>query len=251
MHRAIWEREEIKMDVQRNRGGVCALIIAAATALLGLGASAAFADAVKPLTVVELFTSQGCSSCPPANANLIELSKRPGILALSFGVTYWDRLGWKDIFAKPEYTDRQEAYETPLGRDGPFTPQMVVNGRADVVGNRISEVDQLIAEQTRPNAPTLQLKDHALTIGEGNAPDGKADIWLVTYDERTVNVPVKRGENTGRTLPHKNVVYGLTKLGSWDGKAETVDVPAAKPGLRTAILVQTPNGGPILAAATE
>ncbi len=236
------------MGAQRNRGG--ALAIFAATAMLGLGAGAAFAD-MKPLTVVELFTSQGCSSCPPANANLIELSKRPGILALSFGVTYWDRLGWKDIFAKPEYTDRQETYEAPLGRDGPFTPQMVINGRADVVGNRIGEVDRLIATQGKVNALSLDLKGRSLTIGEGTAPAGKADIWFVTYDERTVNVSVKRGENTGRTLPHKNVVHSLTKLGSWDGKAETVDVPAATPGLRTAILVQTPNGGPILAAATQ
>lgn len=239
------------MGVQRNRSGMRALTIFAATAMLGLGVSATFAEDMTPLTVVELFTSQGCSSCPPANANLIELSKRPGILALSFGVTYWDRLGWKDIFAKPEFTDRQETYETPLGRDGPFTPQMVVNGRADVVGNRISEVDQLIAEQGKVNAPSLELTDRLLIIGEGNAPDARADIWLVTYDERTVNVPVKRGENTGRTLPHKNVVHSLTRLGTWDGKAQAVDVPAVKPGLRTAILVQAPNGGPILAAATQ
>lgn len=239
------------MGAQRNRIQRRALAICTAVALLGLGAGAAFADEMKPLTVVELFTSQGCSSCPPANANLIELSKRPGILALSFGVTYWDRLGWKDVFAKPEYTVRQETYEAPLGRDGPFTPQMVVNGRADVVGNRIAEVDQLIAAQGKVNALSLDLKGRSLTIGEGSPPDGHADIWLVTYDERTVNVPVKRGENTGRTLPHKNVVHGLTKLGSWNGKTQTVDVPAAGPGLRTAILVQTPNGGPILAAATE
>ncbi len=237
------------MGVQRNRGGMHALAMAAATAILGFGATAAFAGDMKPLTIVELFTSQGCSSCPPANANLIEISKRPGVLALSFGVTYWDRLGWKDIFAKPEYTDRQVNYEKPLGRDGPFTPQVVVNGRADVVGNRIAEIDDLIAEQGR--VPSVDLKDRSLTIGEGTAPAGRADIWFVTYDERTVNVPVKRGENTGRTLPHKNVVHSLTKLGSWSGKAETIDVPAAKPGLRRAILVQAPNGGPILAAATR
>ncbi|PSH54564.1 DUF1223 domain-containing protein [Phyllobacterium brassicacearum] len=239
------------MGVQRNRGGMHALALAAATALLGLGASAALAGDMKPLTVVELFTSQGCSSCPPANANLIEISKRPGVLALSFGVTYWDRLGWKDIFAKPEYTDRQVNYEKPLGRDGPFTPQVVVNGRADVVGNRISEIDDLIAEQGKVATPSLDLTKRKLTIGEGDVPGGKADIWFVTYDERTVNVPVNRGENTGRTLPHKNVVHSLTKVGSWNGRAETIDVPAATPGLRTAILIQAPNGGPILAAVTQ
>jgi hypothetical protein len=239
------------MGVQGNRANLCALAIGVAAAWMCAGTGSASADNMKPLTVVELFTSQGCSSCPPANANLIELSKRPGVLALSFGVTYWDRLGWKDIFAKPEFTNRQETYETPLGRDGPFTPQMVVNGRADVVGNRISEVDQLIAAQAKFIAPSLALKGRSLMIGEGTAPAGGADIWLVTYDERTVNVPVKRGENTGRTLPHKNVVHSLVRLGSWSGKSEMIDVPAAKPGLRTAVLVQVPNGGPILAAATQ
>ena len=139
----------------------------------------------------------------------------------------------------------------PLGRDGPFTPQMVVNGRADVVGNRISEVDQLIKTQGTLSVPRLDLKSRSLTIGEGKAPGGNADIWLVTYNDQTVNVPVRSGENSGHTLPHKNVVHSLTKVGSWSGKPQTVTFPATKPGLRTAVLVQTPNGGPILAAATE
>jgi hypothetical protein len=219
--------------------------------LLGFGASTAFAGSAKPLTVVELFTSQGCSSCPPANANLIEISKRPDVLALSFGVTYWDRLGWKDIFATPEYTDRQITYETPLGRDGPFTPQVVVNGRADVVGNRIGEIDNLIATTPKADAPAVSLKSNSLAIGAGKAPANGADIWLVTYDDKTVNVPVSRGENTGHTLPHKNVVHSLSSLGSWDGKAVTLDIPSAKPGLRTAVLIQAPHGGPILTAATN
>lgn len=239
------------MGIGEKRGSVRKLALAAVTALLGFAASPASADTMKPLTVVELFTSQGCSSCPPANANLIEISKRPGVLALSYGVTYWDRLGWKDIFAKPEFTSRQETYETPLGHDGPFTPQMVVNGRADVVGNRIAEVDQLIAAQGTVDMPSLKLDKGSLTIGASTPPVDKADIWLVTYDERTINVPVKRGENSGETLPHKNVVHGLTKLGSWSGKSETLVLPEVKPGLRKAVLVQVPNGGAILAAATE
>nr|WP_244642430.1 DUF1223 domain-containing protein [Phyllobacterium sp. 628] len=222
-----------------------------AAGLLGFGASSAFADNAKPLTVVELFTSQGCSSCPPTNANLIEISKRPDVLALSFGVTYWDRLGWKDIFATPEYTDRQITYETPLGRDGPFTPQVVVNGRADVVGNRISEINGLIADGQKLEALSVSIKDHSLAIDAGKAPAKGADIWLVTYDDHTVNVPVSRGENTGHTLPHKNVVHSLSNLGTWNGNAVTLDIPATKPGLRTAVLIQTPNGGPILAAATN
>jgi hypothetical protein len=239
------------MIVQRNRSRLRAMVLTAAAALSGLTAGNAFADAMRPLTVVELFTSQGCSSCPPANANLIEISKRPGVLALSYGVTYWDRLGWKDIFAREEFTGRQQVYETPLGHDGPFTPQMVVNGRADVVGNRLPEVERLIAEQGTVSTPKLELGKGLLTIGAGAAPKRRADIWFVTYDERTIDVAVKRGENTGETLPHKNVVHSLTKVGSWAGKAETVQLPAVKTGLRGAILVQEPDGGPILAAARQ
>lgn len=225
--------------------------VSVAVGLLSFDASNAFADSAKPLTVVELFTSQGCSSCPPANANLIEISKRPGVLALSFGVTYWDRLGWKDIFATPEYTDRQITYEMPLGRDGPFTPQVVVNGRADVVGNRIGEIDDLIAKEPKPDALGVTINKNSLAIGAGKAPENGADIWLVTYDDKTINVPVSRGENTGHTLPHKNVVHSLSNLGNWDGKAVTMDIPPTKAGLRTAVLIQTPHGGPILAAATN
>lgn len=225
--------------------------VSAATASLSTIGDAAFAGDHQPLTVVELFTSQGCSSCPPANANLIKLSTRPDVLTLSFSVTYWDRLGWKDTFARPEFTDRQVNYEAPLGRDGPFTPQMVVNGRADAVGNRISEVEQIIDEQGNDNAPTLVLKDRTLSVGEGRGPKGGADIWLVAYDKRTVNVPVKGGENTGRTLPHKDVVHSLTRIGSWSGKAQIMGLPTAPRGLATAVLLQAANGGPILAAATD
>src|SRR3569832_2198047 len=92
--------------------------------------------------VVELFTSQGCSSCPPANANLIELNKNPDILALSFAVTYWDYLGWKDSFGKEEFTDRQVVYEPALGKAGPFTPQMVINGKTTAIGNKLDEVER-------------------------------------------------------------------------------------------------------------
>jgi hypothetical protein len=106
-------------------------------AVIGLSGSASAAD--RPLTVVELFTSQGCSSCPPANANLIKLSKRDDVLALSFAVTYWDYLGWKDSFGKREFTDRQAVYEPALGQSGSYTPQMVVNGRTTTVGNNLAE----------------------------------------------------------------------------------------------------------------
>ncbi|MGX5848271.1 DUF1223 domain-containing protein [Mesorhizobium sp. PL10] len=205
----------------------------------------------QPLTVVELFTSQGCSSCPPANANLIKVKDKPGVLALSFNVTYWDYLGWKDTFGREEFTQRQVRYEPSLGRSGPFTPQVVVNGGADAVGAAPGEIEQLISSSGGTKGPSLSLDSGKIAIGAGSAPGGKADVWLVRYNKGVIEVPVARGENTGRTLPHANVVHSLTKLGSWHGEAATLKLPAAGKGLSTAVLVQTPGGGPILAAAAD
>ncbi|PDQ17471.1 hypothetical protein CN311_29910 [Mesorhizobium sanjuanii] len=218
----------------------------AASILSSIGAAAA-----QPLTVVELFTSQGCSSCPPANANLIKVKDKPGVLALSFNVTYWDYLGWKDTFGKKEFTQRQVTYEPSLGRSGPFTPQVVVNGDTDAVGAAPGEIERLISSSGQPKGPVLSLDGGTISIGAGSAPGGKADVWLVRYASGVVEVPVARGENTGRTLPHANVVHSLTKLGSWTGDAKTLALPAASGGLSSAVLVQTPGGGPILAAATN
>ncbi|MGP0057909.1 MAG: DUF1223 domain-containing protein [Beijerinckiaceae bacterium] len=201
--------------------------------------------------VVELFTSQGCSSCPPANANLIKLSQQPGVLALSFSVTYWDYLGWKDVFGKPEFTNRQAVYEPGLGQPGPFTPQMVVNGHFSTVGASLGDVESLIAKAAGDAGPEIALSAGKLTIGQGRAPAEGADVWLVQYDANIVNVPVARGENTGRTLPHTRVVHSLSRLSDWNGQALALAIPPAPAGLRTAILVQTHNGGPILAAATD
>ena len=230
------------MTGMKTKIGLLAGAMLAAT----LGAAAA-----QPLTVVELFTSQGCSSCPPANANLIKVKDQPGVLALSFNVTYWDYLGWKDTFGRKEFTERQVTYEPSLGRDGPFTPQVVVNGRRDGVGAAPGEIQSLIAKGGRTQGPELSLGNGKVSIGAGKAPGGRADIWLVRYTRGVVEVPVARGENTGRTLPHANVVHALTKLGSWNGQATTLPLPAATGGLSTAVLVQAPRGGPILAAAAN
>ena len=196
--------------------------------------------------VVELFTSQGCSSCPPANASLAAISNRPDVLALSFGVTYWDYLGWKDTFARPEFTQRQIRYERGLGHDGPFTPQIVVNGSTDTVGNRLGDVEHIVAA-AHLEGPQIKLNGTTVLVGAA-APTSSADVWLVRYDPRTINVSVARGENEGVTLPHKNVVRELTRLGSWSGQATSYEISPAKEGLATAILVQRPNGGTILAA---
>jgi hypothetical protein len=207
------------------------------------------ADAAHPV-VVELFTSQGCSSCPPANALLAQLSNRPEVLALSFGVTYWDDLGWKDTFASPTYTDRQSAYVKTLGGDGDYTPQIVVNGAADTVGSRRGAVEGLIAKAGRPVGPDVRITPTGASIAAGAWSGVPADVWLVRYDQAVVQVPVKRGENGGQTLPHKNVVRSLTRLGDWSGRALTVSFGAAPAGLSTAVLVQRP-GGQIVAAARD
>ena len=217
--------------------------------LLGLAlASEVFAgDAAQAQpVVVELFTSQGCSSCPPANASLSAISSRADVLALSFGVAYWDYLGWTDTFAKPEFTQRQVNYERGLGRRGPFTPQIIVDGSTDTVGNKFSEVERLVSA-SRLDGPMISIDGTTVSIGAAASP-AAADVWLVRYDPRTINVPVARGENEGATLPHTNVVRQLLRLGSWTGQATSFRISPAPAGLATAILVQKLNGGAILAS---
>jgi hypothetical protein len=226
---------------------------ATAAALSGSFTAIAEPAAQSPV-VVELFTSQGCSSCPPANANLAAVADRPDVLALSFGVTYWDYLGWKDSFAKPEFTNRQYAYEQALHRATAFTPQMVVNGDMDLIGNSAEELDRKIAAASNhapASAPRVELSANMVTIGAASAPEDIADVWLVRYDPNIVQVPVARGENGGRTLPHKNVVHEMMRLGGWTGQAVSFDLPQAAEGLKTAILVQSAYTGPILAAAKD
>jgi hypothetical protein len=217
---------------------------------LALGQGLAGQALAQPLTVVELFTSQGCSSCPPANANLARLAGRPDILALSFGVTYWDSLGWKDTFASKAYTDRQWDYARGLHHDNVATPQVVINGRADVVGVHLADIETAARTTPAPNGSGLTLTADRVAIAAGPRPAKPAQVWLVRYDPNIVQVPIKRGENTGKTLPHRNVVRELTKLGVFDGQALTLRLPPARAAnLKTAILIQSGPGGPILAAA--
>ena len=225
-------------------------VLAVAVASLGAPLSANAADAAHPV-VVELFQSQGCSSCPPANANLLTVVDRPEVLALSFGVTYWDQLGWKDSFASPQFTERQWDYAHALRHDGVFTPQVVVNGRLDGVGADKGEFAALIRRGDRgPSGPSLSLAAGSVSIGAAAAPAVGAEVLLVRYDPRLVQVAVRRGENGGKTLPHRNVVRQLVRLGRWTGTAERFALPpASEPGLAQAVLLQTSGAGPILAAA--
>ncbi|WP_374653850.1 DUF1223 domain-containing protein [Dongia sp.] len=215
-------------------------------------AGAAHAQGDDPV-VVELFTSQGCSSCPPADANLVKLSARPDVLALSFGVTYWNYLGWEDTFARPEFTQRQFDYERPLGHAGAFTPQIVVNGARDTVGHDLGEIEALIADAAAERAigPAVTANDERVTISAGAAPAGPADIWLVRYDPGLSEVPVARGENRRRVLTIAHAVRELTRLGTWNGTETVLALPPASSpagSWNSALLVQLQRGGPILAA---
>src|SRR5262249_54399572 len=159
-----------------------------------------------------------------------------------FGVTYWDYLGWKDSFAKPEFTSRQYAYEHTLHRATAYTPQMVVNGGMDLIGNSAQELDRFIGAAQKAAAapaPRTELDAEKFMIGAAGSREDPAYVWLVRYDPNIVQGPVARGENGGRTLPHKNVVRELTRLGGWSGAAARFEIPPAPNGLKTAILVQS------------
>ncbi len=199
------------------------------------------------LVVVELFQSQGCSSCPPANANLNAVAGRADLLPLSFAVTYWDRLGWPDRFASPAYTARQYDYAHAQGRQSVWTPQVYVNGRTTLVGPRPAEFAGAITAATP--LPALPVSATAGQISL-SAQGGGGDLWLVRYDPRQRDVAVRAGENAGRTLPHRNIVVQLVKLGRWNGAAARYALPAAPDaGLASALLLQAGQGGPIVAAS--
>ena len=203
------------------------------------------------LVVVELFQSQGCSSCPPAEANLNALAGQPGVLALSFGVTYWDNAEWKDTFAQDAYTQRQWRYAHFHARDTVWTPQVYVNGHTDLVGSDRAQLDEAIAA-AQSSGPSMAWSGNTLMIKAAPHPAGASDVWLVRYDPRTLQVPIGGGENSGRTLPQRNVVREFIHLGTWDGEDATFTLP--KPslaGLNTAALVQVRGGGDVLSASEQ
>jgi hypothetical protein len=213
--------------------------------------SALAADAAHPI-VVELFQSQGCSSCPPAEANVGAVSDRADVLALAFEVDYWDRLGWKDTFSKAAWTARQYAYAKAMGHgDNVYTPQVVVNGRVEGDGLEPGALAGLMSRGDRGlGGPSIGFSGGAVTVGAGAAPAGGADVWLARYIPRTVEVAIPRGENAGHTLPYKDVVREMVLVGHWRGEPATFPAPGGSdPSLAEAAIVQASGAGPILAAA--
>lgn len=220
-------------------------------------------DPSRPVTVIELFTSEGCSSCPPAEAKLSTLVDRDDILALAYHVDYWDYIGWADPFARPENTKRQRAYGVSLKNRTIYTPQMVFQGVFDTPGSRDGQInDGYTAALEVPRIPVSIVMDNTrianIQIGasasasEGVVGDADADVLMVTYMRRAAS-EVTRGENAGRSLEHRNVVRSFERIGRWNNMAKSLvyKVPEAVTGepLGYAILVQEVSGGRIIGAA--
>lgn len=202
--------------------------------------------------VVELFTSQGCSSCPPADAMLHKLAERDDVIALALHVDYWDYIGWKDIFAVPAYTKRQRGYARANGRRMIYTPQMVINGQDDVVGAKPMAVSDLIHKHhTIAPKVELDIKRVGGTIeisAQALETVGPMSIQMVRYSPVS-EVEITRGENRGHTLSYANVTDAWTELAQWDG-VEPLKIKADAVGDQPiVVLVQRTGYGPILAAA--
>ncbi len=227
-----------------------------------MGGAAALAAAALPATArettggpwaLELFTSQGCSSCPPADLQLGTLSRRADIVALSYHVDYWDYIGWKDRFATHDTTERQRAYARVLKQRYVYTPEMVVDGIGHDPGVANEPIASLLAEAQRraPRRATPELvraNDGVLTIKLGAFKlDGPAEVVLAVYDRRHAT-PVHQGENGGRTLENFNVVRRFETVSQWDGSAASWTVPADRfrPEQGMAVLVQRADHGPML-----
>jgi hypothetical protein len=240
-------------------------ILKVALLLIGMGEGAlhsgAAAQTNSAKVVLELFTSQGCSSCPPADALLESYTKRDDVIALSVPVDYWDRLGWKDTFASRDHTRRQRDYAYARSDGQVYTPQVVVSGRSHVVGSSRSAIDGAIAAARtalRDSQVPLDLhfEEGALVVRVGAAPAGVAIsdariLLAVVQDAGTVSI--RRGENANRTVTYRNIVRSLKAIGTWSGAPSMLRVPKAEfsvPGTQSlVVLLQNGAGGPILNAA--
>jgi hypothetical protein len=195
--------------------------------------------------VVELFTSEGCSSCPPADKLLTDLASRPDVLALSFHVDYWDRLGWKDPYSSPEATARQNHYAKLLKLASVYTPQIIVDGKWQAVGSDNADVEHALglARRDRQQVPVTLALDHGraqVKLGTGGDV-ASASLLLIGFDRRHVTA-VERGENGGRTLAHIDVVRGLEEVARFAGSPGEIEVPVRWRCDRIAAVVQASDG---------
>ena len=203
--------------------------------------------------VVELYTSQGCSSCPPADALLGELSQMPNVLALAFHVDYWDSIGWRDHFALPTAVRRQQQYVETLGLSSAFTPQVVVDGRSSFVGSDKRRILAAIAEPLNTIPISVEVARGVLTVSVPERQDRERyDVNLIAYLPQA-DTNVERGENSGRTLREFNIVGQFRSLGVWNGRESVFRAPVDSfpaDATRVAVLLQRDQQGPIVGSAT-
>lgn len=204
--------------------------------------------------LVELFTSQGCSSCPPADEYLGEIAGRDDVIALSMHVDYWDYLGWRDVFASPAHTQRQRAYAAHMEERMVYTPQIIVNGTEALVGSHRASVDDAITRHgSKPAHAEIALSLHGerLVADIAPTPDVAAAagrVLMVWYSEAE-SVAIRAGENNGRKITYHNVVSGWSSLGDWRGGRIAMTAPKPIDADGVAVFVQQGDGGPILGAA--
>ena len=241
---------------------ICALAALAAASFVGAGlAQSPRMQATQGATVLELFTSQGCSSCPPADLLLGQLGKRPGVLVLSYSIDYWDYLGWHDTLATAANSDRQREYARERGDGRVYTPQMVVDGISHVNGADAAAIDHAIdaaeARLAEAKVPvSMRAEGDSLVIDIGAAPAQSerraATVWLAIAKE-VEKVAITHGENRGREISYHHPVRELTPIGMWKGEAMTLRLPLKEfktmGGDCMMALLQVESAGPILGAA--
>jgi hypothetical protein len=240
----------------------CSPVVAAVLAVIAYLAQGA-AEPPKPasLAVLELFTSQGCSSCPPADALLAELGKQPGLIALSYSVDYWNYLGWHDTLSSPANSERQREYARTRGDGSVYTPQMVVDGMLHVNGSNEAAIEMAVRNasgrlQDVRVPVAMHPENGTLLIDVGAAPEASqqrsATVWLAIAKELET-VSITRGENRGKRLSYYHPVRELTPIGMWKGEPMTLKLPLREfklmGGDYLVALLQMENGGPILGAA--
>ena len=203
--------------------------------------------------MVELFTSEGCSSCPPAETYIGELAQRRDVLALAFHVEYWDDLGWRDRFGLPGAVQRQDAYAKALRLSSVYTPQVVIDGQEDFVGSDRTSIGRALSGSRSGVAVALSMRDGEVLVDLGSQDKAAhCDVLLVTY-LRTAVSPIGRGENAGRTLKEFNIVRDFRSLGRWDGQKQRYHSPLTslpRDATDVAVLVQPLGQAPIIGAAS-
>ena len=244
-------------SAERRYGAV--LLIGALTGMTLAASDPVSAQQQKRVDVLELFTSQGCSSCPPADALLRKLAERDDIIAISLPVSYWDHLGWKDTLAREAFNNRQYQYAKARGDRDVYTPQMVVNGLTHVVGSRHEAIESALAKTSRLLEPVtvpikIRLQNDAVEIETGAAPAGSAyrmgQIFVVCYNS-SVDVAIRRGENTGRSISYTNVVREWLPAGKWKGEPAHFKfrIPRGESFDAIAVLLQADDSRAMIGAA--